>query len=109
MSGTNNHGNPLGTSTSSNGSQRTQDSVARASTSSTSIAGVRLPSTADLFKPTSYSGLRPAPRSISSLKSTLPVPSEPESPVSDRQAAVVSKLLDTAKRLRGERDSESRR
>ncbi|CAE6469344.1 unnamed protein product [Rhizoctonia solani] len=50
-----------------------------------------------------------APRSVSSLKSTLPPPSEPESPVSDRQAAVVSKLLDTAKRLRGERDSESRR
>ncbi|KDN34785.1 hypothetical protein RSAG8_12158, partial [Rhizoctonia solani AG-8 WAC10335] len=86
-----------------------QDSVARASTSSTSIAGVRLPSTSDLFKPNSYSNLRPAPRSVSSLKATLPPPSEPESPVSDRQAAVVSRLLDTAKRLRAERDAESRR
>ncbi|CAE6399142.1 unnamed protein product [Rhizoctonia solani] len=99
----------LDMSTSTNASQKLEDSVARASTSSTSIAGVRLPSTSDLFKPSSYSNLRPAPRSVLSLKSTLPPPSEPESPVSDRQAAVVSKLLDTAKRLRGERDSESRR
>ncbi|KAJ1302482.1 hypothetical protein OPQ81_002800 [Rhizoctonia solani] len=87
MSELNNSGNALNMSTSTNGSQKMHDSVARTSTSSTSIAGVRLPSTSDLFRPTSYAGIRPGPRSVSSLKSTLPPPSEPESPVSDRQAA----------------------
>ncbi|QRV94575.1 Adventurous-gliding motility protein Z [Ceratobasidium sp. AG-Ba] len=106
MSQPNDDWNLLDMSDSGSGSEKpvSNSQLSSTTTGTSVISGSRLPSTWDLFEDPAPNGSRPTPKALSSLKppsSSLPAP---ESPVSDRQAAIVTKLLDATKRLRGERD-----